>query len=220
FVDYPHIGVWPDGYYMTTHVFNAAGTAQVAGRVNVFERDKMLLGQPARQVAADLSKKSNRFQYGFLPADLDSLTPPPAGAAGFVLGPDPAFTNRTDVARVAVTWGATPTITLTENTVAVGIGNAPCVNNTTARDNRDCVPQPSPAVAADDLDNISFHYMYRLAYRNFGGSPAQESLVVSALTAGSASTPAHGAVRWFEFRNAGGLTTMPTSFQAATFDPD
>src|SRR6185369_11644792 len=62
FVDYPHIGVWPDGYYMTTHVFNAAGTAQVAGRVNVFERDKMLLGQPARQVAADLSKKSNRFQ--------------------------------------------------------------------------------------------------------------------------------------------------------------
>src|ERR1043165_8166853 len=38
FVDYPHIGVWPDGYYMTTHVFNAAGTAQVAARVYVFER--------------------------------------------------------------------------------------------------------------------------------------------------------------------------------------
>jgi hypothetical protein len=220
FVDYPHIGVWPDGYYMTTHVFNAAGTAQVAARVNVFERDKMILGLPARQVAADLSKKSNRFQYGFLPADLDSLTPPPAGEASFVIGPDPAFTNRTDVARVAVTWGASPTIALTEGTVAVGIGNAPCVNNTAAQENRDCVPQPSPAVAADYLDNIAFHYMYRLGYRNFGGSPVQESLVVSALTAGSASTPAHGAVRWFEFRNAGNSTSMPTSFQAATFDPD
>jgi hypothetical protein len=220
FVDYPHIGVWSDGYYMTTHVFNAAGTAQVAARVNVFERDKMLLGQSARMLAADLSKKSNKFQYGFLPADLDSLTPPPAGEASFVMGPDPAFTNRTDVTRVAVTWGTTPAITLTEGTVSVGIGNAPCVNNTAAQENRDCVPQPSPAVGADYLDNISFHYMYRIGYRNFGGSPVQESLVVSALTAGSASTPSHGAVRWFEFRNAGNSTSMPTSFQAATYDPD
>ncbi|HET7434676.1 MAG TPA: carboxypeptidase regulatory-like domain-containing protein, partial [Thermoanaerobaculia bacterium] len=220
FVDYPHIGVWSDGYYMSTHVFAPAGTPQVAARVYVFERDKMLVGLPARQVSADLSKKSNRFQYGFLPADLDSSTPPPAGEASFIIGPDPAFTNRTDVARVAVTWGTTPTIALTEGTVSVGIGNAPCVSNTSAQNNRDCVPQPSPAVAADYLDNISTHYMYRLAYRNFGGSPVQESLVVAALTAGSASTPSHGAVRWFEFRNAGSSSAMPTSFQAATFDPD
>jgi len=220
FVDYPHIGVWPDGYYMTSHVFNAAGTAQVAARVSVFERQKMILGQAARMVQADLSKKSNRFQYGFLPADLDSITPPPAGEASFVLGPDPAFSNRTDSTRVAVTWGATPAITLTEATISVGISTPPCVNNTAAQENRDCVPQPSPAVGADYLDNLAFHYMYRLAYRNFGGSPIQESLVVAAPQAGSASTPGHGAVRWFEFRNAGSSTTTPTSFQASTYDPD
>jgi hypothetical protein len=220
FVDYPHMGVWPDGYYMSIHVFNSLGTAQVASRVVVLERDKMLLGQSARMVQADLGKKSNRFQYGFLPADLDSLTPPPAGEAAFVLGPDPSVTNRTDSTRVAVTWGVTPTIALTEATIAVGITTAPCVNNTAAQDNRDCVPQPSPAVAADYLDNISSHYMYRLAYRNFGGSPVQESLVVSATTGGSASSPSHGAVRWFEFRNAGNSTATPTSFQVSTFDPD
>src|SRR4051812_20290430 len=56
FVDYPHIGVWPDGYYMTSHVFNAAGTAQVAARVNVFERDKMIQGLPARMVQKDLAR--------------------------------------------------------------------------------------------------------------------------------------------------------------------
>jgi hypothetical protein len=33
FVDYPHTGVWPDGYYMSAHVINAAGTSLVAGRV-------------------------------------------------------------------------------------------------------------------------------------------------------------------------------------------
>src|SRR5204863_6933461 len=219
---YPHTGVWPDGYYMTTHVFNAAGTAQVAARVHVFERDKMILGLPARQVQKDLSKDGSAFQYGFLPADLDSLTPPPAGEASFVLGPNGQFTNRTDWTRVAVTWGTTPTITFpgSGTITTVGIGNAPCVNNTVAQENRDCVPQPSPAVAADYLDNISFHYMYRLAYRNFGGAPVQESLVASGVTSGSASTPSHGAVKWMEFRNAGSSTTAPTVFQSGTFDPD
>src|SRR5204862_6776286 len=222
FVDYPHTGVWPDGYYMTTHVFNAAGTAQVAARVHVFERDKMILGLPARQVQKDLSKDGSAFQYGFLPADLDSLTPPPAGEASFVLGPNGQFTNRTDWTRVAVTWGTTPTITFpgSGTITTVGIGNAPFVNNTVAQENRDCVPQPSPAVAADYLDNISFHYMYRLAYRNFGGAPVQESLVASGVTSGSASTPSHGAVKWMEFRNAGSSTTAPTVFQSGTFDPD
>src|SRR5205823_2606647 len=114
-------GVWPDGYYMTTHVFNAAGTAQVAGRVSVFERQKMIQGQSARMVQADLKKYSNKFQYGFLPADLDSITTPPPGEAEFILGPDPAFLNRTDSTRVAVTWGTTPTISLTEATIAVGM---------------------------------------------------------------------------------------------------
>ena len=30
FVDYPHMGVWPDGYYMSAHVFNSAGTRWLA----------------------------------------------------------------------------------------------------------------------------------------------------------------------------------------------
>ncbi len=216
FVDYPKLATWPDGYYMTGHVFNAAGTSYLAGRVYVFERQQMIAGLPARQVSADLKKYGNRIQFGFLPADLDSLTPPPAGEAAFVLGPDPQFTNRTDSTRVKVTWGGTPTITLTQNTISIGIVSPPCVNNSNGRD---CVPQPPPAVGADDLDNLSFHYMHRLAYRNFGGGPVQESLVSSGPTAGSASTPGHGAVKWMEFRNAGNSTSTPTVFQSGTFDP-
>jgi hypothetical protein len=54
FVDYPKIGVWPDGYYMTGHVFNQAGTSYLAGRIFVFERDRMLQGLPARQLKKDL----------------------------------------------------------------------------------------------------------------------------------------------------------------------
>src|ERR1044071_6089499 len=89
FVDYPHTGVWPDGYYMSAHVFNSAGTALVGARVYVFERDKMITGQPARMQSANLTTYGGSFQFGFLPADLDSLTPPPTGEAEFVLGPHP-----------------------------------------------------------------------------------------------------------------------------------
>ncbi|MEA3124951.1 MAG: hypothetical protein QOD67_1970 [Caballeronia sp.] len=222
FVDYPHTGIWPDGYYMSAHVFNAAGTSYLAGRVYVFERDKMIAGLPARKLQADLAHDGSGIQYGFLPADLDSLTPPPVGEAAFVLGPNAQFTNRTDSTRVKVTWGTTPTIALTSAVISTsGISTPPCVNNTTAQQNRDCVPQPAPAVGADYLDNLSGHFMYRLAYRNNGTQAApQESLVATAPVPGSASTPAHGAVKWWEFRNAGSSTTTPTVFQSGTFDPD
>jgi hypothetical protein len=219
FVDYPKTAVWPDGYYMSGHVFNGSGTAYITGRIFVFERDKMIQGLPARQLQKDLKRYGNKPQFGFLPSDLDSLTPPPAGAAAFVIGPDPNTTNKLDSARVQVTWGTNPTITLTETQIPASWDSAPCLNNTAAQDNRDCVPQPAPATPADYLDNLDFRFMYRLAYRNFGGNPAQESLVAN-ITVTGANNPKHGAIRWYEFRNSGGLTTTPTVFQASTYDPD
>src|ERR1043166_803075 len=215
FVDYPHTGVWPDGYYMSSHVFNPGGTF-TTGRIYVFEREKMIAGQPARMQSANLG-----LEYGFLPADLDSLTPPAAGEAEFLLGPNFGLTNLTDSFRVAGVWGAAPALVVTVGpTIMTGIGNAPCVSGATA-DGRDCVPQPSPAIGTDYLDNISSHYMYRLAYRNQATQAApDESIVMSALTPGTPST--HGAVKWWEFRNPtpGSSTTTPTVFQSGTFDPD
>jgi hypothetical protein len=217
FVDYPKIGVWPDGYYMSGHVFNAAGTAFLAGRIFVFERDKMLQGLPARQLQKDLKTYNGRPQYGFLPSDLDSLTPPPSGEAAFVIGPDPVSNKNLDSTRVAVTWGNPPTINLTETRISATWSVAPCVGDPSNVHDFNCVPQPSPATTADYLDNLSFHLMYRLPYRNFGD---HESLVGNISVKGSPSNPAHGAIGWFEFRNAGSSTTTPSVFQASTFDPD
>ena len=208
FVDYPHTGVWPDGYYMSAHVFSVVPTdlspvglpvappnAFFQGRVYVFERQKMISGLPARMQSRDLG-----LEYGFLPADLDSLTPPPAGEAEFLLGPNFGLTNLTDSFRVLVTWDPAPTINTIPGSIQAGIDNAPCVNGQ-ASPARDCVPQPPPAVGLDYLDNISGHFMYRLAYRNNGTQIVpQESLVVSGPSAGSDAN--HGAVEWFEFRNA------------------
>ncbi len=220
FVDYPKIGVWPDGYYMSGHVFNASGTAFLAGRIFVFERDQMLKGLPARQLQADLKKYGGKPQFGFLPSDLDSLTPPPAGEAAFLIGPNPNTVNRLTSTRVAVKWGGAPSIKLTESLISESWGIPPCVNDTDAHDHRDCVPEPAPATPGDYVDNLDFRLMYRLAYRNFGGSPVQESLVGNVTVSGAQSKPGHGAIRWYEFRNAGSSTTTPTVFQASTYDPD
>jgi hypothetical protein len=220
FVDYPKTAVWPDGYYMSGHVFNSTGTAFLAGRIFVFEREKMLKGLPARQLQADLKKYGNKPQFGFLPSDLDSLTPPPAGEAAFLIGPHPTSVNRLTSTRVAVTWGGAPRIRLTESLIAETWGIPPCVSDTDVGDHRDCVPQPAPATPTDYLDNLDFRLMYRLAYRNFGGSPVQESLVGNVTVKGGNSNPNHGAIRWYEFRNAGNSTTTPTVFQASTYDPD
>src|SRR3954453_13930343 len=216
FVDYPHTGVWPDGYYMSAHVFNSAGTALVGARVYVFERDKMIAGQAARMQSANLTTYGGSFQYGFLPADLDSLTPPPAGEAEFVLGPHPTTLTLTASTRVAVAWGAVPTITLTETTITnTTYSTAFCVSS-----GRSCVPQSGQASSAG-LDNIKSHFMYRLAYRNNGTQAApQESLVVNIPVRGSTTNTTHDAIRWYEFRNSGNSSAAPSIFQQSTFDPD
>ncbi len=38
FFDYPHLSVWPDGYYMSMNVFNAAGTAFLGPQAFAFNR--------------------------------------------------------------------------------------------------------------------------------------------------------------------------------------
>lgn len=213
FVDYPHTGVWPDAYYMSAHVFGA-GLVFTTGRIYAFERAKMIQGLPARMLSANLGA-----EFGFLPADLDSLTPPPVGAPAFVLGPNFALTELTNSHRVTLTWDPAPTMVVTSGPpIMGGVGNTPCLSGATD-EGRDCVPQPPPAAPTDYLDDLGGHFMYRLAYRNNGTQAApQERLVVAGPTEGSDAN--HGAVEWFEFRNAGSPFTQPTLFQSGVFDPD
>ncbi len=47
YLDYPKIGVWPDGYYMAANIFNTAHTAFLGPQAFVFNRMKMLVGDPS-----------------------------------------------------------------------------------------------------------------------------------------------------------------------------
>src|SRR5262249_16653291 len=84
FFDYPHLGVWPDAYYMSMNVFNSAGTAYLGPQPFALNRSAMLTGAPASFVSPVGPLGSS--VPPFLPADLDRSPLPPAGAPNPFLG--------------------------------------------------------------------------------------------------------------------------------------
>ncbi len=80
FPDYPKLGVWPDGYYISFNMFS--GNTFVGARACAFDRTAMLAGAAATQQCFQLSSSFG----GLLPSDLDGpASPPPTGEPNFFL---------------------------------------------------------------------------------------------------------------------------------------
>ena len=199
FFDYPHLGVWPDGYYMSMNVFNSSGTSFLGPQAFAFDRANMLNGLPATFITTGITGGSS--EETFLPADLDGSALPPAGApATFVEWPGPGgykiFHFHADFATPA-----NSSFTVFANPTAAGFTQL-CATT------RSCVPQSG---TTSRLDALGDRLMFRLAYRNFG---THES-VVGNYTVSSGSV---AGIRWFELRN---VTNGPaTVAQESTYQPD
>src|SRR5438093_11643921 len=81
--DYPKLGVWPDGYYLSANMFAKSGTnyAYVGPDVCALNRNAMLAGHSASMQCFQLTN----FYYSLLPSDLDGSTAPPAGSPNYFL---------------------------------------------------------------------------------------------------------------------------------------
>ncbi len=195
FYDYPHLGVWPDGYYMGANRFTSTfqGPAAI-----VFDRAKMLTGQTATYQAFNLSST-----YGtLLPSDLDGARLPPSGAPNVFASKG---TNLLRLWKFHVDWAnsASSTFTGPANLTTASFNNL-CTTS------RSCVPQPGTSVG---LDGLGDRLMHRLAYRNFG---TYQSLVANhGVNAASSGTTA--GVRWYEVRNPAGTASI---YQQGTYSPD
>ncbi|MFN3476009.1 MAG: carboxypeptidase regulatory-like domain-containing protein [Candidatus Methylomirabilales bacterium] len=211
FADYPHFGVWPDGYYMTGNQFNS-GFLGVG--VFAFERAKMLVGDPtASYIYFDLEAVEPDL-FGLLPSDLDG-PPPPVGTPNYLM----AFTatemgDPQDALRIFefhADFTNPASSTLAERPESP-ITTAPF--NPLFSGGRDNIPQPSPAGPNAKLDAISDRLMYRLQYRNFG---THEALVVNHTV--DVDEMDHAGVRYYEVRRnlPGGLFFI---HEHATFAPD
>jgi hypothetical protein len=97
--DYPHFGVWPDGYYMSANRFGGASGSTAV----VFDRARMLSGLSATYQERTLGGDS------ILPADLDGATLPPAGADAYFVRSIDGAPDRLEIRRMNVDWVTPPT---------------------------------------------------------------------------------------------------------------
>jgi hypothetical protein len=199
FNDYPKLGVWPDGYYMTYNLF-LNGQTFSGGDVCAMDRTKMLAGDPsAGQVCFILPNDG-----GLLPADLDGSRLPAAGTPNFVLS---FGTNALNFYRFHADFANPGSSSLTGPTVL------PVAAFTPACGGGACIPQ---AGTKQVLDSLGDRLMYRLAYRSFAD---HESLVVNhSVKVGAGRRDNQTGVRWYELRNPMG--NPPTVFQQGTYAPD
>lgn len=192
FNDYPKLGVWPAGYFITFNIFsNVFQGPRICG----LDGAAMRAGAAATQICFQLP---NTFG-SVLPSDVDGTLAPPG---------DPYFisfgSNVLNVWRAHVDFAAgTGTLTGPITTSIPAFSEA-CNGGS-------CIPQPS---TSQKLDSLGDRLMYRFSYRNFGGG--HESLLVNHSVRASRKVPS--GVRWYELApnaTTGGLNLV----QSGTFAP-
>src|SRR5205085_16658 len=81
FNDYPKLGVWPDGYYMSFNMFQSGFGGFIGPRACALDRKRMLAGQSATMQCFQLSSS----QGTLLPSDQDGPSVPPVGSPNYFL---------------------------------------------------------------------------------------------------------------------------------------
>ena len=197
FNDYPKLGVWNTGYFVTFNIFS--GNSFQGPRICALDGAAMRAGTAAMQQCFQLSSSFGSV----LPSDIDGTTAPPAGT-------DPYFaafgSSILDVWRFHADFANPGNSTLTgPTTTAIASFSEACSGGS-------CIPQPG---TKQQLDSLGDRLMYRFAYRHF--ADGHEALVVNHSVA--VSRTIKSGVRWYELRpnaTTGGLTL----FQQGTFAPD
>jgi hypothetical protein len=218
FNDYPHFGLWPDGYYATVNQFSCSlfGCSWGGAGVAAFERTEMLVGNPSAQmIYFDLYGVDVNYG-GQLPADWEGSTPPTAGVPNYILEWDEAGvfggSDAVGIWEFSVDWDTPANSTL--GTGAPGgpnyVINTDDVDTDLCGNTREqCIDQPGTPV---QLEAISDRLMYRVQYRNLG---THESMVANHTV--DANGSGRAGIHWFELRDSGGGWSM---YQQSTYSPD
>jgi hypothetical protein len=220
FHDYPHYGVWPDGYYLTTNEFNQAGNQFLGGGAFAFDRKKMLQGDSTASYIYFDESLIDPSLGGELPTDIDGVVTPPVGTPNlFMEFRATEFGDPNDALRMFEFHAdfATPansTFTQKPDLLLVPF-------DASQPSSANAIEQPPPATSSGFLDSLADRLMHRVAYRTLAGGV--ESYVlnftvnVSGVPATSASTYQTG-IRWVELRRNPG-TGAVTVNQQGTYAP-
>jgi hypothetical protein len=201
--DYPKLGVWPDGIYLSANVFASSGSGAFQYvKVMAFNREQMEAGNPnAQAVSFNLPKTVGGVTlFSLLPSNARAVTgAPPAGSPNLFASIWGTYAVR--VWKFHVDWASPASSTFTGPTnVGVSTFNVG--------------PGTVPESGGNALDTLSYRVMMQNQYTNVGG---RESLWLTH-TVGSGGTPNIARVRWYEIPVTGGTISSPR--QQSTFGPD
>jgi hypothetical protein len=205
--DYPKLGVWTDGIYMSVNMFDYATAGDYLGsRAYAFNKAQMYAGAASVQVVRMDNPDLDEFTALPSNARLQTGTPPPGTPNYFVS--TWLYTNALSVYKFHVDW----------NTVANSTFSAADVPATaTSWPNIGVTNPPSQGGAA--LDALHIRAMMQNQYTNIGGV---ESLW-NTHTVRRANSPGDltgfAAPRWYQVDVTGG-TIAANATQATTWDPD
>jgi hypothetical protein len=204
--DYPKMGVWPDGLYMSFNMFKPGFFTYtfVGARICALDKAAMYAGSDSAGV---LCAQLGSSYDSLLPCDLDGSTAPPDGA------PNCFFDLGKNALRL---WKFHADFVNPNNATVTGPISLPVASFSKACGGGSCVPQPG---TSQKLDTLGDRLMYRAAYRNFKNGSPHESVVLnhSVSVGGGKGSVSTVGVRWYEVRNP---SSSPTVFQQGTFSPD
>lgn len=202
FPDYLKFSIWTDGYYMTSN--------QNTQRVYCFERDQMLIGNSSSRAVTSTYNPGNTSGFFCpLPADVDGGLPTLGTPCTFFSYSDNAWgggaIDGVKMWNMAVTWGATPTATITaQPTVPTSAFDASY--NSGWND----ITQPN---TTSKLDGIGGVVTYRAQYRQWNGY----NTVL--LNWGVKLNSTQRAIRWVELRQDQNSNVW-SLYQEGTYAPD
>ncbi len=189
--DYPKLGIWNDGIYMSANLFKR-GRTYYGAKVWALNRDDLINGAPLRTVAFTLGTS----YFSLLPANLKGALAP-TGTPEYFMS-DYGSNTSMKLWKFSVNWTTPSSSTFTGPTsFAVASFTRPTTR----------VPQLN---STETLDTLGDRLMSWLQYRNINGV---QSLWVSRTVVAGTSM----GVRWMEVRN---MSTTPVVYQQGTYAPD
>jgi hypothetical protein len=199
--DYPKLGVWPDGIYMSANLFATAGSGAFQNvQVWAFNRQQMEAGNPSAQgVSFSLPRSIGGVSvFSLLPSNARVVTgAPPAGSPNYFSSIWGAYSIRTW--KFHVDWATPSSSTFTGPT-------------NTSVSTFNVGPSTVPEKDGNNLDTLSYRLMMQNQYTNIGG---RESLWLTH-TVGNGGGVAQ--VRWYELPVTGG--TIGSVRQQSTWAPN
>ena len=186
FPDYPKMGIWPDGLYMTANMFDCLdiqcnNSNYKEARVYAFDINDLVNGATLHSVVAD----TNSNVFTLLPSNYRG-TPPPAGTPNYVV-------SESVTSFAWEVYKFHPDYSVPSNSTFLGpieVSQAPYV---TAADS---VPEPS----GNNTDTLADRAMMQNQYRNIGGV---ESIWVNHTT-GTPSSSTPTGIQWAQINVTGG----------------